>query len=187
MIQVWKIRPEVNRYPWVSTQPGELDGEDLVFDGGSRAGRWRPLHAKLVPPERTAGDFHKLGHGALVLAPRAFELTRHLVERCGELLPVHMIHAEHAEHWLLNVTRVADCLDPEATRWKELGGKKVHVLEYAFLPEALPPVSVFKVAGLERARRLSLTGRVAAAHEFKTLVEGAGLRGLVFEEVWAEA
>ena len=60
--------------------------------------------------------------------------------------------SNHQVAHLANVTKVADCLDPEATEWVEVLGRRVHVKTYAFRPEALPDVAVFKVQGLERDR-----------------------------------
>jgi hypothetical protein len=187
-VQVFRIRPDVNRWGYLVPAPGEsAAGDELVFDGSSRAWSWRPLHLGLRPPGREPPDFAKLGHGAFVLREAARKLTQPVLERCGELLEVHLLDdtlSNHQVAHLANVTKVADCLDPEATEWVEVQGRRVHVKTYAFRPEALPDVAVFKVRGLERDRVFTVSQRGPRERDFKLLVEGAGLKGLVFELVW---
>ena len=187
-MQVFRVRPDVNRWGYLVPAPGEsASGDELVFDGSSRAWSWRPLHLGLRPPGKTPPDFSKLGHGAFVLREAARKLTQPVLERCGELLEVHLVDdtlSNHQVGHLVNLTQVADCLDPEATEWVEVQGRKVHVKRYAFRPEALPDVALFKVAGLERDRLFTISGRGPRERDFKLLVEGAGLTGLVFEPVW---
>lgn len=183
MLRIHRVRPDVNAYGWLAPAPGETAaGDELIFDGQPRAMGWRPLHARGQPGGKPPADFLKLGHGALVLSPRAVEVTRHVLERCGELLPVHRAGEQYR---LLNVTRVVDCLDHQATEWKYLGGRRLYPLRFAFHLAALPAVPVFKVEELARERLFSLDGRFARDLELKALVEDHGLTGLVFEEVWA--
>lgn len=188
MVKVFRIRPDVNRWGYLVPAPGETAaGDELVFDGSSRAWSWRPLHLGHRPPGKAPPDFMKLGHGALVLQEAARKLTQPLLERCAELLEVHLLddtlsHAKLAH--VVNLTRVVDCLDPEGTEWVEVQGRRVHVKRYCFRPEALPEVALFKVEGLERDRVFTVSGRGDRGQDFKRLVEGAGLTGLVFEQVW---
>ncbi len=181
-MKIYRVRPNTHAYPYLSTAPGQnLEAHDLVFDGRSRAWSWSPMHAGFRPFGKEPADFSKLGHGGLVVSPRAKKLTQHLLERCGELLSVHV---DDKEYFLLNITQVADCLNTETTQWFEVQGKPVHVKKYQFLQNEVPAVSLFKIPEQARDRFFTVTGRATAATEFKSIVEGAGLTGLVFEEVW---
>lgn len=184
-VKVHRLRLDVSQYAFLVPAPGEDRGmEDLVLDGSPRAMSWRPLHLVARPRETPLADFMKLGYGGLVVSPRAFELTRHVLERCGELLPVHL---RGEEYRLLNVRPPSPCLDPEGTEWREVGGRPVHIARYAFDPAGFPPGNLFKIPELARDRIFCFEGRHPRENELPHLVRGAGLTGLVLETVWEGA
>lgn len=182
-MKVFRVRPDVHAWGYLVPVTGEsATGEDLVFDGKSRAWSWRPLHVGMRPAGKDAPDFARFGHGGLVLSPRAYKLCGPVLERCGELLPVHL---DHKEVYLFHATRLVDALDEAACEWIEVQGRRVHVRRYALTPAVYEAANVFKLPQMARDKTFTVEGRAPRPLEFKPLVEGAGLTGLVFEEVWA--
>lgn len=181
-MKVLRLRPDVTAFGFLGIAPGEVvDQEDLVFDGRSRATRWRPLHVVHRPKGSPRGDFFRIGHGSLVLNERAFRVLKDVLERTGEFLPLHL---QGETVHLFNCLQVADCLDDAKSEWAEVKGRRVHLKRYAFRSQAFPLGNVFKLPETKRDRIFALDGRHPPAVELPALVRKHDLKGLVFEEVW---
>jgi hypothetical protein len=159
---------------------------DLLEEGDSRAAGWKPPPVEQIDPDLEPSDFSMPDSGALIVNPRAYAVLRPLLEEAGELLPV-LYRGE--THYFLHVTRYVDALDMEAVQLNRIG----EIKRYAFRPEKLADVGLFKIATVWRDKtpvcdlELFLAdGHRDTAHDFRALIKQQKLQGLEFKKVWEE-
>lgn len=157
---------------------------DDLNEGDSRAAGWKPPPVEQVDADLEESDFSMPDSGALIVNPRACEVLRRLLEEAGELLPVPY---KGETYHFLHVTRYVDALDLELTTFNRIG----EIKRYAFVPEKLAGVGLFKIATMwrkgEPVCELELylaAGHRGPDHDFRALVKAHTLRGLEFKKVW---
>jgi len=175
------LTPKGQRHLFAFSVPDHLE------EGDSRAGEWKPPPVEWVDSDLEDGDFSMPDSGALIAHPRAAAIMRPLLEEAGEVLPVP--HGGETYDFL-HVTRYVDGLDWDRAKVDRDG----EITRYAFLPEQLADVGLFKIATTERKGKLvmDLELYVVADHraperDFVALFRRHGLRGLEFEKVWSSA
>ncbi|MGJ8678521.1 MAG: hypothetical protein ACSHX0_13485 [Akkermansiaceae bacterium] len=79
-------------------------------------------------------------------------------------------------------------LDNEKSNWycSPRDGTKVSIDDFAFHRNRLGESSIFKIPETVRAGIYTFTGLKDPEDEFKTAYEAAGLKGLLFEEIWSD-
>ncbi len=104
------------------------------------------------------------------------------VPRNSEVLDAHT--KDRQSYLLLNILDCSNCIDEDRSEWRSLPTRaRVTITRFAFRPERLPDVSLFK-AKASPDDIFVHTGAVPPEKDFKALYEDFGLRGLRFEEVW---
>ena len=179
-MRVFSVRNDVNRYQYFLSKDEE-DALALSTACTPRAASWKPPPVYIYKPKHTRGDFYQFGVATLICSPRATDaLHAHLAE-AGELLPLPY---EGQVFTVLNVLTCADCLDHERSIPRPGSYKS-----YVFRPDALATLSstLFKIPETCRGDLLLVEGLRAPEAEFRAVVEAAGLRGLVFEQLWEKA
>lgn len=149
------------------------------FDGTSLADAWSEIaiHAADEPDERAQlPDFALLGV-VPVFSDQAVDTLRDLLEPNGELLPLR--HARR-HYFAYNVTTFRDALDEERSLMSRFSDGGIMSIEgYAFRPEVLTDVAIFKIPQLPG-------GFVYVTEEFADRTRRAELLGFVFRTLWAE-
>jgi len=150
-----------------------------MVDGTPRATSWKPFGVHLVRIDEgkklQAADAPWFGGHALVLRERAVDAMGPMLTDSGELLPLTSVEAKL---WMYNPTLAIDALDEGASTILRFDdGRIMYVQRFAFRPDVVRDVPVFKVANLRR-------GQVFFGPEFVERWRGAGLSGLEFKEVW---
>lgn len=153
---------------------------NVTLDGTPRQGAWRSPPMRLVNEDRgkqlAASDSPWLGSHALIFRRKALGSLESLLLSYGELLPVACSEADLV---IFNVLRVLDALNEEASSLLRFSnGRIMRVSRYAFRPDVISDVDVFKIPNL----RVSPT---YVSKRFVERIEAAGLRGLVFDKVWS--
>jgi hypothetical protein len=157
-------------------------GDYEVFfglDGRPRAATWRPIEVRRVPADDRHGcepsDFPWLGSHALIMRRGAVDALRDILEASGEVLPLST--RDDVELFVLNVQCV-DALDESKSSVLQFPGTdRIMRLEtVAFVGARLEGVDLFRLP--HRASSTYVSAR------FVERVRTAGLRGLVFDEVW---
>jgi hypothetical protein len=168
-------------YEWVMPID-EQDHEVFVqFDGQPRRSTWKPVPVRRVrADERQAfnpSDFPWLGSHALIMRRAAVDALRDLLDASGEVLPLST--DDGVELFVLNA-RVVDALDEAKSSLIKFPGTNriMYIKKVAFDAAAIEGRDVFRLP-----HRGSPT---YVGERFIDRVEAAGLRGLVFNEVWSE-
>jgi hypothetical protein len=181
-VKVFRIGMDVNHYQYFLEE--REDGKFLLHtDATPRKDGWVPPPVFIFKPKHKAGDFYQFGYYALIANSRANDTLRGFFERAGELLPLPF---EGAEYTLLNVLHVVDCLDVERTPELVREGDR-----YALRPDSIERLRqttsvLFKIPETARSEILLVEGLLDPAQEFRAVVERAGLKGLLFYEVWSD-
>lgn len=163
----------------------DKDLEALLFDGTPRGADWKPV---LMEPLRVdeqgnplqSSDFPSCsGADMLLCRERAVAALRDVFEAYGELLPLRC--TDGLGLWCLNVTRLADALDEQGSKLLRTPGtgKIIRVSAPRFLTRKLAGTLLFKLAQMPR-------GLIYVTDEFVRLVEGQGLRGIAFKQVFQD-
>ncbi len=180
-MRVYRVRNDVNRYQFFLPDH-EKGGSDLYgMDGTPKAQTWSPPSVFILHPKHEAGDFYQYYSNVLISSPRATAALRWHLERAGELLPLPY---EGEVFTVLNVTECINVLDQEKTEWVYSEGRRLHIKKYAFHPRRFTETTLFKIPETCKAEVLVVTGQ-SSLGEFRDAVEQAGLRGLIFEELWS--
>lgn len=176
---IFGLRPDVEAYQWL-TFPRENDflvSQELR--GTPVRDRWEVLSVTPLKDDLSdnalSGDFPTLGT-IPVFSERAVNSLRDLLEANGEILPLTSADGSYSAY---NVTTVVDALDEvrsKVTRFRD--GRVMEILEYAFLPQRLGGLTIFKVP--------QILSNVFVTDVFVSRVREAGLVGFKFNRVWAE-
>ncbi len=153
---------------------------NLAIDGTPKGAAWRSPPMRLVHEDEgkrlAESDSPWLGSHALVFRRQAISKLAPVLHEYGELLPLACAEAELV---VFNSTRVIDALDENASRLLRFSnGRIMRVTRYAFRPETVCAVDIFKIPSL----RVSPT---FVSDRFVRAWKSSGLRGLVFNKVWS--
>jgi hypothetical protein len=151
------------------------------LDGTPRNTAWKPISVRVLrfdelgEPRRPA-DLPWLGGHVLVLTARAVDALGERLRQSGELLP---LRCDDADLYVYNPLQVVDALDENCSDLVRFyGGRVMTIARHAFKAEALVGANVFKLPQMPR-------GSIYTTSELVDAVEAAGLRGTLFEKVWA--
>ena len=112
----------------------------------------------------------------LILRPAAVQAMKPILERCGEILPIHCADAAVS---LFNVTTTIDALDEAASKVVRFPSGRIMVVErYVLRSDRLQGATVFKLPHGQGSP-------ILVADEFVQTWERAQLRGLYFRKVWS--
>ncbi len=176
-MRVYRIENDVNHFQYFLPQQSE-DVFTLLMDCTPKASIWTSPSVYIYKPRHKAGDFYNFDWNTLITSPRATTtLYSHLIE-AGELLPLFY---RDDQFTVLNVLQCVDCLDHSLSE-KQPG----HYIKYVFQSDQLAQVSstIFKIPQTRQSEVLVVEGLRAPEEEFRYTVEMAGLKGLVFTELW---
>jgi hypothetical protein len=176
------FEPEVRSgFEWVL--PVEDAGHEYLWslDGTPRQEGWQPLPVTRLTASDlgepwSEADFPWLGPHVLVLRERAVAALGPALRSCGELLP---LSCPDAELWLFHPLTVADALDEQASAIVRFADGGILTVErYAFHPDKVPGVPVFKVPQLMR-------GPLFVTDSFVEQVRASNLTGFGCSAVWS--
>jgi hypothetical protein len=181
-MRVYRVRLDVNRYQFFLTERDE-DALTLLMDCTPKEDVWVPPPVFVYQPTLQAGDFYQFGGSLLITSRRATEVLEEFLEMAGELLPLPFGGEVYT---VLNVTECINCLDHERTQWRlgPLTGERPGPQQYAFHPDRFSESPLFKIPETRRAEILLVEGFRDPEEEFRYVVMQAGLKGLVFEQLW---
>jgi hypothetical protein len=183
-MDVYLLASDADRYENLTVAEGAdvnalLDG----FDGRPMRKSWSPLEVEVIRDSRHSGrpesDFPLLFGPVPVLSDRAARALGELLDGAGELLP---LGGEGDGYHILNVTRVIDALDEQRSQFKRFpsSGRIMRVLRYAFRPEAIGDVAIFKLPQ-------TVKSDVYVTDRFVDAVRRHELTGLAWDRMlWSE-
>jgi hypothetical protein len=162
------------------TREEDFETLNLALDGTPRSRTWRSPPMRLIRDDAgealAESDAPWLGTHALIFRPHVLRSLEPMLRSHGELLPVTCSEASLV---FFNATRVVDALDePASSLVRFADGRIMTVVRYAFRPEVLASVDIFKVPSL----RVSPT---FVSARFVEEAKAAALRGLEFQRVWS--
>lgn len=167
-------------YEWVNTAR-EADYEAfLQFDGRPLAATWKPIGVRRVRADERQefkpSDFPWLGSDALIMRRSAVDALHEILEANGEVLPLST--NDGVDLFVLNA-HVVDALDEANSSLMKFPGTNriMRIRKVAFVASKVEGIDVFRLP--HRASPTYMSER------FVERVKGAGLRGLVFKEVWS--
>jgi hypothetical protein len=183
MLQVYHCVPDT-RYELAVLKGADNDEFARLyprsFEGASMASSWKQWRTVPYKGQYLRGDFMRFSPGMLVCEEAVAAALGPLFATCAELLPMHY---RSRTVYGVNVTKFVDALDEPSIEWLTSEGIRHGIKTYAFRPEALDGVSLFKVP-LLKARILVVSGMQDPALDFKRRYEEAHYQGLTFELLW---
>lgn len=155
----------------------------IEFDGTPRATTWKPVEMELLRhlggKSLRPADMPWIGAEALMLTERAAEVVGDLLLKWGELLP---LICGQQSMYVFNPLHVIDALDEDASRIaRSPRGRIIKIEQYAFRPEVLDAVPIFKLPQFPRGCPIYTT------RELVDVIASAGLTGTSFTELWRES
>jgi hypothetical protein len=137
-----------------------------------------------LKPLLRRGNFFYIGvPGVLVADDEAMTKVGRFFKMSGQALPLDY-DGEVLSY--LNVTECINCLNQERSTWRENErGVRLGIAKYVFQPERFVHSPIFKIPETRTAEVLLVERPGHDAGSFKEIVEGEGLTGLEFEELWS--
>lgn len=167
-------------YEWVNCVNQADYAVFAGFDGSSRRATWKPIPVRRVRADEhhdcRPSDFPWLGADALVMRRSAVEALRDILDASGEVLPLSS--DDGVELFVLNA-RIIDALDESNSSLMKFPGtdRIMRISKVAFVGSKVEGVDLFRLPHRASATYVS--------ERFVERVKAAGLRGLVFNKVWA--
>ncbi len=182
-MRVYRVNSDVNRYQYFLPEHEE-DALQLMTDCTPMSTVWSPPPVFVFKPLHEAGDFYQFSAGSLITSPRATEVLRTYLEMAGELLPLPFAGQTYT---LLNVTECINCLDHERSEWVcAEDGTCLYPDRYVFHRNRFSESPIFKVPETRGGEILVAEGLHDPEDEFRYEVVRAGLKGLIFTELWSD-
>ena len=183
-VKVFRMRLDINHYQYFLTE-SDSESRRLYMDGIPLGDSWSPPTVYVERPKRPAGDFYNPNNSVLIASPRATEVLRSHFNFAGELLPLPY---KDQIFTVLNVTQCVDVLDPERSEFATSAtpGIRGNLLRPAFHADRFPETSLFKIPDNFGLEIYVLEGANDFDMEFREAIESAGLKGLLFEEIWSD-
>ena len=123
------------------------------------------------------GNFIDIDPGVLICDAFAYSRIREAVSGEIEILPIQV---DNLEMYVINVVNVVDCLDEDKSHVEYFSDGGVSgIKQYVFKTDLLADVMLFKIPQSSRTE-------IYASDNFRELVLGANLTGLVFQNVFCE-
>ena len=173
-MKIWELIADVNNFENLQ-RIGDFDLEMLQsFDGRSKTSDWQPLLFKGMYGNRQWGDIVDY-HGHMPIVTRkVIEATQDLLDNNVEILPVL---CEGHELFLLNVTKVIECIDYTKAKYKIISERIKFFSKYAFQLDKINNNHIFKL------KELPLSSPFVS-DEFRQRIIDNGLKGFKFELLW---
>jgi hypothetical protein len=183
-MRVYSIENDVSHYQYF-LPAREDEGLPLRMDCTPKAEVWSPPPVFIYRPTLKGGDFYQFHTDLLITSPRATDVLLTHLEMAGELLP---LPHQGVEYTILNVLECINCLDQEATEWRlaPRTGERISPKKYVFHSDRFSESMLFKIPETRRGEILVVEGLHDPEEEFRFVVEHAGLKGLLFEELWTD-
>lgn len=168
-------------YEWINACDDHDYETFLALNGQPRAATWKPVNVRRVrADDRQAfrpSDFPWLGSHALIMRRTAVEALRDVLDRHGEVLPLHT--EDGVELFVFNA-QVIDALDEAHSSITKFPGtdRIMQITRVAFRPLSVRGVDIFRLP--HRASATYVGAR------FVERVNAACLRGLEFLPVWSD-
>jgi hypothetical protein len=178
---IYKLRADRSKYLNFYISPTEIEsklGDYFILDEPLWAEFWKPVEASfrddsdkqniVTPPDITVW----FTSNNIALNQKAYDVLGRVLASYGELLP---ISCEGIAYWLLHTTQKTgmDFVNLELSKRIVEDGGYTDMISLAFKEEKLKDLLIFQTE-FSDYRNLYCT------EKFKTLVETAGLTGLVF-------
>lgn len=182
-MNVYELRHESEAYQAI--RPFALADFDRLrrFEGRPLKQSWIPARVDLFREatsfhRQIPGDFPYLTAGVPVFTPKSLTTLADLLELHGEILP---LQSKDGDFFAYNVTSVIDCLDvPNSQVARFDDGGIMDVKRYAFVPERLTAIPIFKIPQFPRSD-------VYVTDEFVKRVKDQGLIGFRFRHLWSSS
>jgi hypothetical protein len=180
-MKVYRIQVDVNHYQSLFTEREE-DQLKLLMDCTPKLSTWAPPPVFVYEPKLQAGDFYGSPPCTLITNPHATMMIGKYLEMAGELLPLPY---QDQVMTVLNVTECINCLNPHESTWlTDDEGVKLYPTTYVFYPNRFSESRIFKIPETYGAEILVVELQEDGVDEFRYAVERAGLKGLLFKELW---
>jgi hypothetical protein len=183
-MEIFRIRLNSNKFQsFLPKDANVWQTDTLKLNCVSKLSTWRSPEVYIHNPKLEKGNFSHLCSGGFVVDALTAKEFRTIFEIAGELLP--LTHEEFP-FYLVNILECVNCLDTEKTEWVtgKTTGAKIRIKNYQFDKNKLSESTLFKIPETSAAEILCVTGLKDSEDEFKTQVEKAGLKGLIFERLW---
>jgi hypothetical protein len=182
LLNVFSVRVDVNRYQYFLPERDE-DTWTLYMDGTPKANVWVPPPVYILYPKHIADDFYNFNRSVLIASPRATEALRDHFTAAGELLSLPY---QDDVFTLLNVTQRINVLDEDRTEWiyGDTTGVRIGIKKHVFHANRFVETTLFKMQWGRYGEVFVLEGANDLSMEFRDAVGGAGLKGLIFSEIW---
>jgi hypothetical protein len=183
-MKVFRVVPDVRNFQTLT--PDDMDwwaDFALSIDCFPKKDVWKPSMFYVRQPKLRVGNFWDITPGFLVADDKAAAHVEEFFEMAGEVLPLPF---EGRVFSLLNVTQCLNCLNHEASQWREPAARTGRPLKYVFHPRRMDEAGLFKIPETQRAEVLFLEREGDPETEFKAAVESHGFTGLIFEELWSD-
>ena len=181
-MRVFKINLAVDDFRSLLARDARVHERRLfALDGSPKLDAWtEPQEAVYDNEEAPLPDILSCEAGNMLLFGKSSSLLRPHLAPIAEFLPV--VWAGQAGE-VVNITRFADCLDPDRTEWccDEDSGKRLFVERHQFVPERVPLDLPFKIKEQAFANFCAEGDNESG---FRWLVESHGISGLRFDQVW---
>lgn len=180
-MRVFRLRHDSNSYQFLLPQR-ERDGEFFyTFDGNSRISDWQPPPMKCNKKRGLKkGSFYQFSDGVIIIDQSTFDVLGHeSFDEVGEILP---LDCDGSTFYLVNVTRVVDCLDVLGSEWEGGEPDEGELVRYSFDLGKLKTDGLFKIPQTSLTEIFLAEGGQSAI-TFRSSVEQFNLKGILFEEI----
>ena len=186
-MKVFRVAFESNDFQSFLPSDSTVWETDLLkMDCRKKLSEWVPPSIYILNPMLERGNVFHFCSGAFVVDSLALEAVRTPLEVAGELLPLP--HKGELFH-LVNVLECVNCLDEDKTKWAygKRTNARIGIDEYFFYADRFSESTLFKIPETALGEVLTVSGIKDPEDEFKSLVESAGLKGILFEELWSSS
>ncbi len=177
-MKIFELKADPKRYcNFALTDPTDNWIYNNAFNGRPLAAQWKTARITAADEDDATAelpDFALLGI-VPVFSLRGMEALLDILKAAGELLPLRY---PRGEYFAFNVTRVVDALDEDESKVQRFAdGSVMSVSRYAFYPERVRDLPIFKIPELPKAY-------VFVSDAFVQRVADAELVGFHFKPLW---
>lgn len=174
-MKIWMLDCDVDKYENLMWEEGLDINEVNSFDGREKAKEWNPIKVKRMY-DREFSNTPGFSSHIPVFDADAKNVLQDLLEGDAEVLP---LDCDAGDFFVINVTRVLDCVDYEKSSYKTFrDGKRImRFINYVFKSDRVASHHIFKIPD-ESLRRPFVSD------EFRNRVLESGLTGFVFKLAW---
>ncbi len=178
-MKIWILDCDVNDYENLAWGNNEYDIDlDFIqsFNGVSKEKDWNPVKLKRMYDNRKFSNTPGLSSHIPVFDKKAVDIMEEFLIGNAEILS---IFCGDKEFFAINVIKVLDCIDYEASEYKTFknGVRILRFIKYAFIEEKIENVHLFKIKDGTLKRPFVSDG-------FRQKVLDSVLTGFQFELVW---